>query len=152
MNATRRGPLLALAQGLYFALTGLWPFASMDTFLRVTGPKTDLWLVHTVGVLVLVVGVVLMIAGARRRVPLELRLLGGGAAFALALVDLVYAGRGRIGPIYLADAVVELALALLWVVVSLRPAPAVPAARPRRRERPARSVSPATHGPAPRPA
>lgn len=43
---------LAFLQGTYYLLTGVWPFASMGTFLAVTGPKTDLWLVRTVGALV----------------------------------------------------------------------------------------------------
>jgi hypothetical protein len=46
---------VALVQGLYFLMTGLWPLVSIGTFQHVTGPKIDLWLVNTVGVLVEVV-------------------------------------------------------------------------------------------------
>jgi hypothetical protein len=35
-------------------MTGLWPLVSIGTFQQVTGPKTDLWLVKTVGVLIAV--------------------------------------------------------------------------------------------------
>jgi hypothetical protein len=33
--------LVALVQGTYFFVTGIWPILSMNTFLKVTGPKTD---------------------------------------------------------------------------------------------------------------
>ena len=52
----------ALAQGLYYAFTGVWPLISMSSFLAVTGPKTDLWLVNTVGILVLCSGLVIFLA------------------------------------------------------------------------------------------
>ena len=33
---------VALVQGIFYFLTGIWPLLSMETFLKVTGPKTDL--------------------------------------------------------------------------------------------------------------
>ena len=36
-------------QGLFYVVTGLWPLVSLSTFEFVTGPKTDDWLVHMVG-------------------------------------------------------------------------------------------------------
>ncbi|HEX2022926.1 MAG TPA: hypothetical protein VHH36_09430, partial [Candidatus Thermoplasmatota archaeon] len=62
---------LAAGQGAYFAATGAWPLLHMPSFLAVTGPKTDLWLVDTVGALVLVVGAVLLLAAGRDRVSPE---------------------------------------------------------------------------------
>jgi hypothetical protein len=35
--------LVALVQGVYFLLTGVWPIVHLPSFLAVTGPKTDLW-------------------------------------------------------------------------------------------------------------
>jgi hypothetical protein len=105
---------VALAQGGYFALTGLWPLVSMRTFERVTGPKVDRWLVQTVGVLVLAVGASLGLAGARRRVTPELALLAAGSAAGLAAIDVVYVARRRIAPVYLLDALAEGALLVGW--------------------------------------
>ena len=48
---------ISLAQGLFYFLTGVWALVSIDTFQKVTGPKTDLWLVKTVGVLFRVIGI-----------------------------------------------------------------------------------------------
>ena len=58
---------VAQAQGLYYTATGLWPLVSMKTFERVTGPKHDDWLVKTVGLLIMAVGVTLIHAGRRPR-------------------------------------------------------------------------------------
>ncbi len=54
--------MVALVQGIYFLVTGIWPLISMRTFLTITGPKTDLWLVKTVGLVLAVIGAVLISA------------------------------------------------------------------------------------------
>ena len=105
-----------VVQGVFYFLTGLWPLLSMDTFLMVTGPKTDLWLVQTVGVLIAVMGVVMVAGVARRRATPEVVVLAVGAALALIGVDVVFVTRGVIPRIYLLDAAVEAALVLGWVV------------------------------------
>ena len=111
---------LALGQGAFYVLTGLWAIVHLPSFEAVTGPKTDDWLVKTVGVLVTAIGGVLVLAGRRRRVTDELLLLGAGSALGLAAIDLVYVTSGTIAPIYLLDAGVEMLLALLWVVARAR--------------------------------
>lgn len=111
---------VAIGQGLYFFLTGVWPFAHLRSFLRVTGPKVDVWLVETVGALVAAVGVALLIAGVRRRVTVEIALLGLFAAGALGAVETPYALTGRIRAVYLADAAVEAAFVTLWAVALVR--------------------------------
>jgi len=107
---------LAVIQGVFYLATGIWPLLDIVSFQLVTGPKTDLWLVRTVGVLVTVIGAVLLLAGRRRRVTDEIVLLAVGSALGLAAIDVIYAVSGRISAIYLADAVVEVGLALLWLV------------------------------------
>jgi hypothetical protein len=101
---------------MYFAGTGIWPLVHMASFEAVTGRKVDKWLVTTVGVLVTVVGGVLVSAAARRRVTAETAALAIGSAAALGAVDTIYAGKGRISPIYLADAAVEAAIVSGWAM------------------------------------
>jgi hypothetical protein len=103
-------------QGLYYTLTGIWSLVSIDTFQMVTGPKTDLWLVRTVGVLVIVSGAVLLLAARRRHFPAEVILLGTGQALALAAIDVVYTAAGTISPVYLLDAVAEIVLVAMWII------------------------------------
>ena len=94
----------AAVQGFYYLGTGLWPLANLESFLKVTGPKTDLWLVLAFGVLVAVAGVVFLVAAWRQKVPLEIVTLAVGLALALAGVDIVFVLRRDIGPVYLIDA------------------------------------------------
>jgi energy-converting hydrogenase Eha subunit E len=98
---------LVMTQGVYYVLTGLWPLVSMSSFEAVTGPKLEDWLVHTVGVLAVAIGVTLLVATRRTTLSAETFTLAAGAAVAFASIDLVYALRGTISPIYLADAAVE---------------------------------------------
>jgi hypothetical protein len=111
---------LAVIQGVFYLATGIWPLVDIASFQVITGPKTDLWLVKTVGVLVTVIGAVLLVAGRRRRITEEIVLLAAGSALGLAGIDLVYALSGRISAVYLADAGVEIGLAALWLVARRR--------------------------------
>lgn len=112
--------VIALAQALYYIPTGVWPLVSIRTFQKVTGPKTDLWLVKTVGLLITVVGASLMMAGTRRRMGPETPMLGIGSAAALTAIDVVYVAKRRISPIYLLDALGELVLIGGWIVALRR--------------------------------
>ena len=112
---------LSFAQGAYFLVTGIWPLVSIRTFMLVTGPKTDLWLVKTVGAVVGVIGAVLMVAGLRRQTVPEVPLLAVGSAAALTAIDIVYVAKGRIAPIYLLDAASEVALIGGWALALTRP-------------------------------
>jgi len=106
---------LALGQGIFYFNTGIWPLLHLASFEAVTGPKTDDWLVQTVGALLATFGAVLALAGLRRRLTSEWRLLAAGFALVLALVDIVFVSRRIIPPVYLADAAVELPLVLAWI-------------------------------------
>jgi hypothetical protein len=86
----------------------------MRSFEAVTGPKVDKWLVKTVGLLVSVIGLVEVSAGVRRAPAPEVPLLGVGSAAALAAVDIVYVGIGRISRVYLLDALTEVLLIVGW--------------------------------------
>lgn len=105
---------LAVLQGIYYLVTGIWPLVHMPSFLAVTGPKTDLWLVRTAGVLITAIGVPLLLAGWRNEVTPEIALLAVGAAAGLTAIDVYYSLKGVISKVYLLDAVPEVVLILLW--------------------------------------
>jgi hypothetical protein len=108
---------VAAAQAAYYVATGVWPLVSRRTFERITGPKADFWLVQTVGLLVGSIGIGLAQNLCRRRaVPPELRTIAVASATSLALVDVIYVSKGRIRPVYLADALAEAALVAAWFV------------------------------------
>lgn len=103
-------------QATYYFVTGLWPVIHMASFEAVTGPKTDDWLVRMVGLLAAAIGAALAVAARdHARVPAVV-VLSAGAALAFAGVDLRYGLTGRISPVYLADAAVELGIlaGLAW--------------------------------------
>jgi hypothetical protein len=116
-------------QGIYFALTGLWPLISIETFQMVTGRKTDHfvtgdesdhWLVNTVGALVTANAAVFLSAAWSRRKSIDVAILGISVATGLTAIDVVYVVRGTISAIYLVDAAAELVLIALWAVVLWR--------------------------------
>ena len=107
---------VALVQGLYFLMTGLWPLVSIGTFQQVTGPKIDLWLVNTVGVLVAVIGAALILAGLRGEVTPSVLLVAVGSAAGLAGVYVIYVSKGVISRIYRPDALVEVVLMIWWLI------------------------------------
>lgn len=119
---------LALVQGVYFALISAWALVHVQSFMRVTGAKTDVWLVKAVGALVLVMGVALLAGAWRGWIGPDLMFLAVGSATALALVDVVYVARGTIARVYLLDALVEALLVVAWVVAmtSVSPTPGWP--------------------------
>jgi hypothetical protein len=108
---------VAVLQGLYFLSTGIWPLVSMDTFLLVTGPKTDLWLVETVGLLVASVGLALLVAAWRGLSP-EAVTLAVATALALAGIDVLYVSRRVIPPVYMLDALAEVVLLAGWMMAA----------------------------------
>jgi hypothetical protein len=88
----------------------------MKTFLMITGPKTDLWLVKTVGLILTSIGVVLIYAQRTGTVNPPVILLAVGSAISLTLVEFIYVAKRVISPIYLGDAFVELILIAWWIV------------------------------------
>ena len=108
------------AQSIYYLLSGALPLVSMSLFESLTGPKTDLWLVRMVALLAVTLGVVLGLAAARKRIVPETIWLSVLAALSFATIDVIYVLNGTIRKIYLADAAIEVALAIV-ILVSSRP-------------------------------
>jgi hypothetical protein len=114
MEKTLSWKKLARVQGMFYVATGLWPLAHRRSFEAVTGSKKDWWLVQTVGVLVTAIGASLLAAAPRERSDSSAVILATGSALGLAGIDAVHVARRTIGPVYLADMVVELFLAYAW--------------------------------------
>jgi hypothetical protein len=106
---------LTLVQGIYFLLTGLWPIFNIESFLFVSGHKTDLWLVKTVGVLISVIAIVLLI-NIRSAASLQNIVLAVLSAFSLGSIDVIYVTKKTISPIYFMDACIEFFLVISWLI------------------------------------
>jgi hypothetical protein len=117
MDRASASPLarpLLVGQGVYYLATGIWPLVDVGSFQRVTGPKTDVWLVRTVGALVSVMGASMLVAARRAAPSAESVLLSAGGAAALAAVDVAYVAVGCIARVYLVDAALQAVLMLGW--------------------------------------
>jgi hypothetical protein len=91
----------------------------MRTFLMVTGPKTDLWLVRTVGLLLAVIGALLLYAQMTGDIHPPVIALAMGSVLSLTLVEIVHVTKRVISPIYLGDAAVEIVLLIGWSIALL---------------------------------
>lgn len=119
-----RPQYVAYFQGAYFLVTGLWPIISISTFQDITGPKQDIWLVKTFGLLVASIGLAMILAARRRPDYRLLMIFGILSAAALAGADIWYAAlRDVIRFTYLIDALIEIIIVAGWVasMYELRP-------------------------------
>lgn len=117
MTVKNRTHWLPIVQGVYFFVTGVWPLLHIESFIWLSGPKYDIWLVKTVGILLALIGLHMFIAGYFRRINTENFLIAAGSAAALATVDIYYVAIGRIWEIYLLDAGIEIIFILLWLII-----------------------------------
>jgi len=109
--------LVCAFQGSYFVATGVWPLVHLRSFLALTGPKTDLWLVQSFGLLVASVGVALLRAWVKRTPEASLP-VGACTAAAMVMADGIAAR--AVSPIYLIDMAPELLFLVGWLLVLRR--------------------------------
>ena len=96
-------------QAVYFFVTGLWPLFHIESFMAVTGEKTDIWLVHMVGLLAATIGLSLF-------VERKALLLAITSAISFGVIDLVYVVKNVISPIYLVDFVLQSVFVLVYII------------------------------------
>ena len=107
-------------QGGYTLLTALWGLIDIDSFMLVTGRKTDIWLVKTVSVVLVAIAVCLFSAIGYKEILLPIILLGATASLGLAIIDFHYALNDSISNIYMLDGVAEVVFFILWIYLLLR--------------------------------
>lgn len=107
-------------QVVYYLLTALWPLIDIHSFMVVSGPKTDIWLVKTVAVLLIPISLCLLFGLSRNNyLPLVI-LLAVGSAIGLLFIDIYYVYIGEIDPIYLADGGIQFAFIICWSIIGFR--------------------------------
>lgn len=108
---------LVATQGTYFLLTGVWPLLHLDSFIAVTGYKTDVWLVKTVGALLLPMSMTLFYFFFRATDRVPAILLGALSSIAFIAVDFHYATKDTIRDVYMLDGAVEIIILAGWCYV-----------------------------------
>lgn len=102
-------------QFLYYLTTGIWPLINIESFMDVTGYKTDQWLVKTVGILISCISFTMLVALVKRRISDEVLTLIGTTCTGLIIVDVYFSLNNIISKIYLVDAFVELLFLIYWL-------------------------------------
>ncbi|MFN2525817.1 MAG: hypothetical protein ABR505_06080 [Actinomycetota bacterium] len=106
---------IAIAQGLFNALGGLWPLISLRSFEWVYGKKHDIFLQKTVGGLLLSIGCVqLAAADSGKQIP-PIRRLGIATASTLLAIDLIYIPKGEMRWTYWQDTLCEIGWIAAWM-------------------------------------
>jgi hypothetical protein len=108
-----------LIQSLYILVTALWPIVNISSFMDVTGYKTDVWLVKTVGALLFPVGLTLFSFLFQSNDKRPALLLGGLTAAAFICIDFYYVSRQVISPVYLLDGLIEIIFLTAWTYLLL---------------------------------
>ena len=105
VNYKMRKSHCLLIQAIYYFVSGLWPLLDIDSFIRITGPKTDIWLVKMVGLLTMAIAITLF--SGNHKVTTTTIILSIASASAYLLIDVYYFIEGTISFVYLLDAVFE---------------------------------------------
>ena len=107
-------------QGIYTLLTALWPLIDIQSFMWATGPKTDIWLVKTVGVCLTAIALSLLSSLFVPSHPLPSIVLGGCTAVGMACIDFYYTFTDTISAIYLWDGLLEIVFAITWIYLAIK--------------------------------
>lgn len=97
---------ILLIQSVYFLITALWPLVHIKSFMLITGYKKEQWLVKTVAVLILSIGVA-MLAAVMMGISMPILILAACSCLSLLVIDIYYVSKAVIRSVYLLDALVE---------------------------------------------
>ena len=105
-------------QATYIFITAVWPLVDIESFMEVTGPKRDVWLVKTVGALLIPVACTMycyLFIGSDHRPAIVLATL---TSVAFIAIDFYYALNDVISNVYLLDGVIELIFLIGWLYLA----------------------------------
>jgi hypothetical protein len=103
-------------QGIYYFVTGIWPILHIESFLWVTGPKEEVWLVKIFGLIIAIIGLALYLASRNRPINWTVLILALMSASGFIIAEFYYVVNQIIPPIYMADAIAQLVLLICWVI------------------------------------
>lgn len=112
MMPTRK--TLLLAQSIYYLAVSAWPLLHIDSFMWVTGYKTDPSLVRLVAGITLAISLLFLSDMHRKEPARGTVLMAIIVAVEFGGMDLIYGITGVISRVYLIDAVVQMSFLVLW--------------------------------------
>jgi hypothetical protein len=117
MRAAKIYVILLWVQGIYILLTALWGLIDIDSFMQVTGKKTDIWLVKTVSVLLLGISCLLFCNVLSKMPVLPVIITAIITSAGLAFIDFYYTSNGTIKWVYAIDGILETMFLTVWIAL-----------------------------------
>ena len=108
---------LLIIHSVYYLLTAIWGIADIESFMAVTGPKTDVWLVKTVSVLIIPIALALISFLYVKHEYVPAVVLGMTSAAGFAIIDFYYSLKDVISDVYMVDGAVQVLLFISWITV-----------------------------------
>jgi hypothetical protein len=119
MHADKFLKIFILFQGIYIFVTAIWGILDIQSFMAITGPKTDVWLVRTVSFLLIPYSFLCFYLYHN---PQKLSYLAILCMFTMGLgllsIDLYYYEQGVIRGVYLIDAFFQVIFLMIWFCLS----------------------------------
>jgi hypothetical protein len=104
-------------QSVYYFITAVWGLADIHSFMEVTGPKTDIWLVKTVSVLIIPISLSLICGVFFNTHPVPVMLVAATSALGFAAIDFYYTANDTIKWVYAIDGTVQALFFLVWCIL-----------------------------------
>ena len=101
-------------QGMYIFLTALWALVDIKSFMIITGPKTDIWLVKTVAVSLISISLFFILSSAKSEDP-AVSFAAFVFSFGFGYLDFFYSMNNTIRWVYAIDGIIESLFGLLWL-------------------------------------
>ncbi|HLT74991.1 MAG TPA: hypothetical protein VKZ68_07885 [Ohtaekwangia sp.] len=118
LKTTKAFRSLLIVQSVYTLITGVWPLIHIESFIAATGPKEDIWLVKTVGAMLIPVSLALAAFVWINASRIPAILLGGLMAVVFAVIDFHYALADVISNVYMLDGVLQLIFIIGWIWIA----------------------------------
>jgi hypothetical protein len=112
--------VLLWTQSIYTFITAIWPILDIESFMIVTGPKTDIWLVKTVGALLIPVSLTLASYLFIKTNLKPAAILGGLSAAVFITIDFYYPLTDVISNVYMLDGILQIGFLICWAIVLLK--------------------------------
>lgn len=109
-----------LVQAIYSLITAVWGIVDIDSFMKVTGEKADIWLVKTVSVLLLAISLTLLIHLWLKGKPITAIVLALLTAAGLAAIDFYYTAKNEFKSVYAIDGIAETIFCISWIYLLSR--------------------------------
>jgi len=108
--------IFPLIQAAYFFVTAVWPLIDITSFLAVTGYKREVWLVKTVGVLLLPYCLILLHLAFSDKKNFIMAIAIILCCLSLAIVEIYYYFKGVIKWVYCIDGGLQLVFMSYWIL------------------------------------